>query len=60
MSERTIIDRYMSVSYLRVEVGIAGTVHAGGSGERRVWLSEIPSWLARNPGLLIVSMREVT
>lgn len=44
-------DRYFEVRYVTMEA-------AGGS--KRIWLSELPAWLAAHPGTLIVSMRELS
>lgn len=60
---RVFDDVYFEMSYLimaiRVEGGFLQSTTAGGSGTRRIWLSEIPGWLLSNPGAMILSLREV-
>lgn len=51
-----ITDTYVEMTYLRVCLRLDGTTSAGGSGQRRIWLSEVPKWLVDNPGAMIVSM----
>jgi hypothetical protein len=53
-----IHNAFLEITYLCVEIRPWGAA-ANGSGSTRLYLSELPKWLAERPGTLIVSLREI-
>lgn len=55
-----IPNQWLEVGYLRIEQSPTQGTRPGGSGTARMWLSELAAWLRERPGLLIVSIRELS
>jgi len=55
-SNATVLDTYVAITYLCVAIHPERGASANGSGSRRIWLSELPQWLAERPGTMIVSI----
>lgn len=54
-----VIDTYVNITYVRVTIHPERGAYADGSGSTRIWLSQLPAWLAERPGTMIVSVQPV-
>lgn len=52
-------NQWLEVTYLVVSFTELRGVEAGGSGSKRIWMSDLVEWLERNPGTMIVSIRVI-